>query len=90
MLLGIWKNVEELESCVSLIELQAILKASRDAEYRNWKFHGSIQGIDIGEGETTDAEERFKEIERRANARLTGISEEKLEMQDFGLDFEEG
>jgi len=53
-LLGHWKNYDELESNLSIEELIATLKASREAEKRERKFFAAIQGIDL------DAEDEEK------------------------------
>ena len=45
--LGIWKDYEELESCLSMPELTATLTAKRELDYSDKKFHASIQGIDL-------------------------------------------
>jgi hypothetical protein len=47
----------------------------------------AIKGIDIDKDET-NAKERFDEVQRRAQAKLTGESEQVLEMDVFGLDVE--
>lgn len=89
MLLGIWKNIEELEDNINLDELQAILTASRDREHRRNKFFAAMKGIDLDEQATGDAQSRFDEVQRRVEAKLTGKSEQVLELDVFGLDIEE-
>lgn len=88
MLLGIWDNIEDLESKINLDELQLILEKAHDRDYQNQKFLAAIQGIDLDEGSREDAEDRFEEIERRAQARLQGRSVEELEYDELGLDVE--
>lgn len=92
MLLGIWKNVADLEECLSLPELQAILDASREAEHRRNKFQAALKGVDLDEGTKQETEDAFERVQRRAQARLRGISEEEVDkLADadmFGLDFE--
>jgi hypothetical protein len=46
-LLGIWKDYEELERCLSLPELMSTLNAKRDADYNEKKFFAAIQGVDL-------------------------------------------
>ena len=46
-LLGIWKDYDELERSISMPELQATLKASRDQDYQTKKFHAAMQGVDL-------------------------------------------
>jgi tyrosyl-tRNA synthetase len=46
-LLGIWKDFEELETCLSMPELTAVLSAKREDSYEEKKFLAAIQGVDI-------------------------------------------
>lgn len=50
-MLGNWKNYEELESNLSLDELFAIIKASREKENREQRFVAAINGIDVDSNE---------------------------------------
>jgi hypothetical protein len=63
-LLGIWKDFEELESCMSMPELVAILETQRENDYNEKKFFAAIQGVDldkqVGKGSGQDAWERMK------------------------------
>lgn len=86
--MGIWRNVEELEESLNLSELELIVKAARDKEHRHNKFMAAIQGIDIDAGAQEDVQERFDRVQRRARAKLSGQSEEKLEFNDLGIDIE--
>lgn len=88
MLLGIWRNVEDLEDALSLPELQAILNASREKEHRHNKFLAALHGVDIDKGRQEDAEAAFDRVQRRVAAKLSGASEEQLEHMDFGIEFE--
>ena len=96
MLIGIWKNIEDLEDNLSLPELNAILGASRDREYRQNKFAASLKGIDLDKISAEQNQERFDEIERRAQAKLhamrTGANvehtEQRLELANFGFALE--
>ena len=84
LLEGPWKNIEELEECITLEELQILIKAIRDKEHRTFKFMGALKGVDIDE--KTDQKDRFEEIKRRAEARRQGVNVEKMELEEFGLD----
>lgn len=88
LLLGIWRNVEDLEDALSLPELEVILTAARKKEERNQEFLAAIQGIDLHSNEKNDAKERFDEVQRRVEAKLTGANEKQLEFDVFGLDIE--
>lgn len=46
-ILGIWKNYDELESCLSLPELMEILSSRRELDYEEKKFTAAIQGVDL-------------------------------------------
>lgn len=59
------------------------------------KFYAAFKGVDLDEGNREDAEERFKKAQRRAEARLAGLSDEEIgkneeisEFADFGLEVE--
>lgn len=86
--MGIWRNVEDLEDALSLPELEVILTASREKEHRYNKFMAALQGVDIDKGNQESAEAAFDRVQRRATARLSGASEEQLEHNDFGIEFE--
>lgn len=47
MLLGIWKDYEELEKSLSMPELFAILEAKRESDYDHKRFLAAIQGVDL-------------------------------------------
>ena len=46
-LIGIWKDYEELEECLSMPELTATIKAKRDLDYSDKKFAAAMQGVDL-------------------------------------------
>jgi hypothetical protein len=57
MLTGNWKSFEELEECLTIEELYAVLEGARKKEHRELRALGIIiQDIDI------DAESKKKEI----------------------------
>ena len=87
MLLGNWKSIVELENTLTLPELEAILKAARDALERDQKFQAALQGIDLG---NNDAEERLAAVERRARARLENRDVEEIEFAELGIVVETG
>ena len=92
LLLGIWRNVADLEESLSLPELQAILEAAREKEHREHKFLAALKGIDLDEGKKEETQDAFDRIKQRAEARLRGVSEEEVGRQAdaelFGLEFE--
>lgn len=97
MLLGLWKNIEDLEASISLDELHAIIDAARERRYHEMKFAAGLKGIslDDDEEEAETGEEALERLKRRAEARLSGKTEEEIENEvtrstfaDFGLDIE--
>lgn len=57
-MLGIWKNYDELESCISIEELMAILSAKRELDYDEKKFLAAIQGINLDENVEGDGKQK--------------------------------
>lgn len=86
--MGIWKNVEDLEESLNLYELQLVVTAGRKRQHEDRKFAAALKGINLDEPEE-DSEAKFERIQRNAEARISGKSIESLELDDFGLDFEE-
>lgn len=72
-MLGIWKDFQELEDNLSMPELNAILKASRDKDYNERKFMAALQGVDLedqtGDGESRDAAKAFEDVKARVFSR---------------------
>lgn len=92
MLLGIWKNVEDLEENISIDELNAILIASHEQRKNHERFAAALKGIDI---DKDDNEDRMEKAKRRAAAKLAGESDEQIarteenrELEDLGLEVE--
>jgi hypothetical protein len=48
-LLGIWKDYDELERCISIPELMSTISSSRELDYEEKKFLAAIQGVDLDE-----------------------------------------
>lgn len=89
MLLGIWRNIADLEETLNLDELQAILKASREREHREHKFMAALKGINLDEEDKESVQERFEKVQRRVAAKLSGQSEAQLELDELAFDFEQ-
>lgn len=53
-LLGIWKDYSELEECLSLSEIMAILASKRELDYQEKKFFAAIQGVDLEDSNDSD------------------------------------
>ena len=84
MLLGIWKNIEELEDNVNIHELEKIVEAAREAEFRRNKFLAALNGVDLEDGIETAADlvERKKE---QIAARAAGKTEEEADLEKMGI-----
>ena len=48
-LAGHWKNFDELESNLSIEELNAVVDAIRKKDYEDKKFLAALQGVDLEE-----------------------------------------
>ena len=46
-LLGIWKDYNELETSLSMVELSVTLESKRKQDYQDKKFFAAIQGVDL-------------------------------------------
>jgi hypothetical protein len=88
MLLGVWKNVEDLELNINLHELEAIIEAAREREHRRNKFFAALKGINLDAAQNEDVKDRFENVKLRAEARRTGQDPETLEYESLGLDVE--
>jgi len=101
-LLGIWKDYNELEECLSLSEIMAILASKRELDYQEKKFFAAIQGVDL---EGSEDEERGQKEWENLKARVfsggaTNDSNDVLALQGqnakkagfgigMGLDYED-
>lgn len=88
MLLGHWKNFEELEDALSIEELQALLNAAQKQEFQRQKFTAALKGVDLPDPEQEDIPS-FEDIKRRAEAKLKGMSEEQIAFGEVGILIEE-
>lgn len=83
-LLGHWKNFESLEESLSLNELYQVLESMREKDHSDKKFMAALKGIDLDENKEQD--EAFEEVKRRAQAKLTGRSEQELQLGELGIE----
>lgn len=84
---GKWKNLIEMEDSITLDELYALREALYESEFRRNKFLAALKGVDLDEitAETSD----FEEIKRRADAALSGKSEQELVFEKIGIVIED-
>jgi hypothetical protein len=77
MLEGKWANFEELEEHLNLDELNLLVKAIHDREFRRNRFAAALKGHDLPDPNRADPKAKFEEIKARANARLAGVDPEE-------------
>lgn len=65
MLIGKWRNFEELENDLTMPELQEILEAKIDYDDNQRRFFAAIQGVDLGEQEKSEGVSSFEDIKAR-------------------------
>jgi hypothetical protein len=78
-----------MEIYLSIPELEAILQAAREREYARNKFTAALKGIDLDSETGQSAEELFDEVEARAKAKLSGMSQNQYEFGQLGIGVEE-
>ena len=88
MLLGHWKNIEDLEASLNLEELELIVSAARDREERNNRWLAAVNGIDLSKHDQESAQERVEAAKRRVEAMQSGKTAEEFEFDELGLDIE--
>jgi hypothetical protein len=80
MLVGPWKNFEELEESISVDELSLIVKAAHERETRHHRVMAALKGIKWDEGGSEqDHKTAFERAQLKADAIIAGISEEEME-----------
>jgi len=72
-LLGHWKNFDELESSLSLEEIQAVLEASRKKNYEDKKFLAAVNGVELDEGPDEESD-------------ITDLQGYSAQQEGFGID----
>lgn len=91
LLIGPWKNVEEVEEALSLPEIIALLKEDAEQEFSRRKFMAALKGITLDDP-AEDKAATFEEVKRRAAvkraAQRSGLTEEQVELMDIGIDYE--
>lgn len=87
--IGAWKNFDELEENVSLVELDWMLKAIRHDAEDTRVFQAALQGVDLNASKVDSIEEKRREIERRVAEKRLGAKEvERQEFAEFGIEFD--
>jgi hypothetical protein len=84
--MGAWKNLIEMEDSLTLEELYLLFESLHKTEYRRNKFLAAVNGIDLDEEkEDTD----FFEIQKKAQAQLSGKSEQEYVFEMIGIEVED-
>lgn len=93
--MGSWKSLDEMEECLTLPELNALVDGARRQEERRNRFMAAIQGIELPDENAPEDLPTFDDVKRRAEAMRRGVSEkqvdienEKKKLMDIGIDFE--
>lgn len=81
MLLGNWKNFDDLEEHISYPELSAMVEAQRERDKRNMKFQAALQGVDLDKDEA-QAEDIVEVMKREIRAEQMGIDADRLRFEE--------
>lgn len=63
LLLGVWKNFDELEYYLSMPELLSIIASKRELDYEEKKFLAAIQGVDLDQ--TSGKQDEWEKMKAR-------------------------
>ena len=101
-LLGIWKDYQELEACMSMPELMVTLEVVRELDYTEKKFLAAIQGVDLdGDKNKNKGQKEWEDMKARVfSGGQTSDSNDVLALQGVnaqkagfgigqGLDYED-
>jgi phage protein U len=62
-----------------------LLSKAREVEHDRQRFAASLKGINLDSQNKESQEEAYERVKRRAKARLTGMSEEEVELSEIGI-----
>lgn len=85
--MGAWKDFEEMETNLSLPELEAILDAARKRERNAQRFQAALKGVKLDDEEQKDL--TGDDIRRRAEAKMRGMTDEEYDLSEIGIQIEE-
>ena len=69
MLIGKWRNFEELENDLTMPELTELLSAKIDYDDNQRKFLAALQGVDLNQEEKKSSAPSFDDIKARVFSR---------------------
>lgn len=83
---GAYKNYDDLEDSLSREEVFKLIEAIRENRYEEMKFQAALKGIDLDkQGQDSD----FERVRKEAMAKVAGMSEEALELDEIGVSIQE-
>lgn len=82
MLLGNWRNFDDLEENLSYPELVAMVNAVRERERQRMKFQASLKGIDLDKDQKAPEEDPVERIKRRVKAKQMNMSEKEVSFRE--------
>lgn len=85
---GSWSSFDHIEEVLTLDELMLLYGTITDKINEDREFAASLKGIDL-RGNNEEESSSFEEVQRRAQAKLAGKSEDELEFADLGFGFAE-
>lgn len=59
---GAWKSLDELESNISIPELELIINAQREKEDQRRRWEAAVNGVELGKGEEDYITKRKREL----------------------------
>jgi hypothetical protein len=83
LLLGIWKNIADLEENLTLEELELIVTTKRNTQYEDRKFAAALKGIDLDKNNPDSAQAKLEEIRKRAKMRNEGMTQRDIEREEL-------
>lgn len=85
---GSWSSFDQIEEALTLDELMLLYSTIHESLTSDRKFAASLKGIDLGGNEEgSDKSSSFEDVKRRAESKLTGLTEDELSFSDAGLGF---
>jgi hypothetical protein len=100
-LIGIWKDYEDLETCLSMPELIATISSKRELDYDEKKFLAAIQGVDLDKESGKGKQDEWEQMKSRVFSKgktndptdITSFQGAKARKAGFGvgmgMDFED-
>jgi len=78
---GAWKNYDELEESISLVELIALYEHILDRRREDFKMQAALAGVDL---EKTRQDSTFLDLQKRAALKAQGKNPDSNDIADIG------